>query len=239
MKVVSSTKKKITTLLILASILVMPGFLYYLLQEKGKNRYHPLAIFGPKKVAPTFHSVRGKKIPDTVYHKVANFALINQNGDSIRLNQWKGKVVVLNLFHTNVSSEGAMTAMKAIQGFSEMYQTNKMLHFVSISVDRKDNVTTLRAYAKKVLAAPSKWDLLAGDEAVVRHLVKKSLLLDALDDSSDIERKFIYSNKIVLLDTQHRIRGFYEATNQEALSKLDDEIRVLIAEELRNMRDGR
>ena len=43
----------------------------------------------------------------------------------------------------------------------------------------------------------------------------------------------------VLLDSHHRIRGYYEATNQEAISKLDDEIKVLIAEELRNMRDGR
>jgi len=42
-----------------------------------------------------------------------------------------------------------------------------------------------------------------------------------------------------LLDTHHRIRGYYEATTQEALSKLDDEIKVLLAEELRNINDGR
>lgn len=239
MKVISSSKKKISTILILASILVMPGFLYYLLQEKGKNRYHPLAIFGPKQVAPTFHSVRGKQIPDTIYHKVSDFALINQNGDSARLAQWKGKVVVLNLFHTKVSSQGAISAMKAMQGFNELYQTNKMLHFASISVDGKDDVAALREYAKNVSASPAKWELITGDEVAVKNLVKESLLLDALDDSSGTERKFIYSNKIVLLDSQHRIRGFYEATNQEALSKLDDEIKVLIAEELRNMRDGR
>jgi protein SCO1/2 len=43
----------------------------------------------------------------------------------------------------------------------------------------------------------------------------------------------------VLLDTQRRIRGYYEATSQLALTKLDEEIRVLITEELRNMKDGR
>lgn len=43
----------------------------------------------------------------------------------------------------------------------------------------------------------------------------------------------------VLIDTQRRIRGYYEATSQEALSKLDDEIKVLLAEELRNTKDGR
>lgn len=80
---------------------------------------------------------------------------------------------------------------------------------------------------------------LIGDTASLNKVVKRSLLLDAVDNSTQSERKFLYSNKIVLLDSQHRIRGFYEASNQEALSKLDDEIKVLIAEELRNIKDGR
>ena len=239
MKAISSSKKKISTILILAAILVMPGFLYYLLQEKGKNRYHPLAIFGPKKVAGTFHSVRGKKIPDTIYHKLADFSLINQNGDSVKLGDWDGRVVVVNLFHTQAKSEGATAALNSMQSFNKMYQTNKMMRFASVSVDNQDDVSKLSTFAKGLSAKPPKWDLITGDTASIGKLIRSSLLLDALDNSTPEERKFIYSNKIVLLDTHHRIRGFYDATNQEALSKLDDEIKVLIAEELRNMRDGR
>ncbi|HCN84178.1 MAG TPA: electron transporter, partial [Sphingobacteriaceae bacterium] len=58
-------------ILILVTILAVPGFLYYLLQDKGKNRYHPLSYFGPKQLANTFHTTRGKKIPDTVYHTIS------------------------------------------------------------------------------------------------------------------------------------------------------------------------
>ncbi len=239
MNVISSRKKTISTILILAAILLMPGFLYYLLQEKGKNRYHPLSIYGPKQVAPTFHSVRGKKVPDTIYHEVSNFNLVNQNGDSVSLANWKGKVVLVNLFYTSVNSDGAKVAMKAMEGFNALYQTNKIMHLASISVDSKDDIAALASFGKAMAANSEKWDLLSGDTAKVNKLVKQSLLLDALDNSTTKERKFIYSNKIVLLDTKHRIRGFYEATNQESLSKLDDEIKVLIAEELRNMRDGR
>ena len=79
----SSNQRKISTILILAAILVMPGFLYYLLQDQGKNRYRPLPIFGPKVVASTFHSVRGKQIPDTIYHVVDDFVLTNQKGDTV------------------------------------------------------------------------------------------------------------------------------------------------------------
>ena len=239
MDVSSSSRKKISTVLILAAILLMPGFLYYLLQEKGKNRYHPLSIYGPKQVANTFHSVRGKKVPDTIYHEVSDFVLVNQNNDTTTLQSWKGKVVLINLFYTSVNSDGAKVAMKAMRGFNALYGENKMMHLASISIDPKDDAVSLATFAKSLDANAHKWDLLAGDTASVSKLVKQSLLLDALDNSTKTERKFIYSNKIVLLDTQHRIRGFYEATNQEALSKLDDEIKVLIAEELRNMRDGR
>ncbi|WP_448635991.1 hypothetical protein [Pedobacter panaciterrae] len=63
--------------------------------------------------------------------------------------------------------------------------------------------------------------------------------LDAHQEKIGTENKFIHSNMLVLLDSHRRIRGYYEATNQEALTKLDDEIKVLLAEELRNSRDGR
>lgn len=168
-----------------------------------------------------------------------DFALTNQNGDKTSLQTWKGKVVVLNLFYTQVNSDGAKTSMKAMQGFNEMYQNNHMVHLASISVDSKDDVKAIADVAKNQNAIAQKWDFLIGDSAAVNQLVKRSLLLDAVDNSTQSERKFLYSNKIVLLDSQHRIRGFYESSNQEALSKLDDEIKVLIAEELRNIKDGR
>lgn len=229
----------IKKILILVTILAVPGFLYYLLQDKGKNRYRPLPIYGPKQVASTFHSVRGKQIPDTIYHLVDDFALTNQNGDTVSLKTWKGKVVVLNLFYTQVNSDGAKMSMKALQGFNEMYQNNHMVHLASISVDSKDDQKAIASVAKSQNAVVQKWDFLIGDTVALNHLVKHSLLLDAVDNSTQNERKFLYSNKIVLLDSQNRIRGFYEASNQEALSKLDDEIKVLIAEELRNIKDGR
>lgn len=230
----------IKKILILVTILAVPGFLYYLLQEKGKNRYKPLAIYGEKKVANTFHSVRGKQIPDTIYHKIADFKLINQKSDTVSWQTYKGRVILLNLFYTNGKNYGVDFTNKAMGGFSRLYEKNKMMHFISLSIDPvQDNAARLADYAKKLDANPSKWDLLAGDSTQVMGLIKNGLLLDALKSMKNGEPFFTYNNMFVLIDTQHKIRGYYEATNQEALSKLDDEIKVLIAEELRNMRDGR
>ena len=44
---------------ILVLILAVPGFLYYLLTVKGKNRYHSLPKFGPKTITKTTHKSTG------------------------------------------------------------------------------------------------------------------------------------------------------------------------------------
>lgn len=233
----SSQIKKI---LILVTILAVPGFLYYLLQEKGKNRYKPLAIFGPKQVAKTFHSVRGENIPDTIYHTIANFKLVNQQGDSLSLEKFKGKIILMNLFHANNRGFAVDFANKAMQGFASIYEKNAMLHFMSISINpTEDKPAILQKYATQISAKADKWDLLTGDSTKVYGLIRNGLFLDAIKTIKDGETKYTYNNMFVLIDSQHRIRGYYEATNNEALSKLDDEIKVLIAEELRNIKDGR
>ncbi|MES2827146.1 MAG: SCO family protein [Bacteroidota bacterium] len=237
MKDKSASLKKI---LILVTILAVPGFLYYLLQEKGKNRYKPLHIFGPKQVASTFHSVRGEKIPDTIYHVVNDFSLLNQAGDSVNLATYKGKILVLNLFYTKGDSYATTFSNKAIQAFDATYSKNKAVNFVSLSIDPiQDRPEVLLNYANRFSAKPGKWDMLTGDSTQMFKLINNGLFVDAHQEFEGSKKKFVYSNLIVLLDMKRRIRGYYEATIQEALSKLDDEIKVLLAEELRNIHDGR
>ena len=115
-----------------------------------------------------------------------------------------------------------------------------MIHFIGLSIDPVTDVPAkLLPYAAHLKANAGKWDLLTGDSTEVYNWINKGLYIDAQQNIEKGQRKFIYNNLFVLLDPQHRIRGYYDATNQEALSKLNDEIKVLVAEELRNVRDGR
>ena len=233
----SSQIKKI---LILVTILAVPGFLYYLLQDKGKNRYKPLPFFGPKEVAKTFHSVRGKQIPDTIYHLVPDFKLLNQQADSVNWKSYEGKILVLNLFYTTGNTASVNSASRAMKAFEKTYSKNKTVNFVGLSIDpSRDTPKILANYAVGLGAKGGKWDLLTGDSTSIYSLINKGLFIDAHRELDNGAPKFVYSNMFVLLDPQHRIRGYYEATSAEALSKLDDEIKVLITEELRNNKDGR
>lgn len=223
--------------LILVSILAIPGFLFfYLLPKFAKNRYKSLPIYGEKIVAKTFHSVKGKQIPDTIYHTVLDFSLVNQENETINWTSLKGKIVILNLFYRESSLKDVNKNVKSI---ADGYQKNPLIRFLSLSVNPKDNPSNLKDLVSSLEAKSGKWDILSGDTLLTYPFIRHGLLLDMIYHEEAGETKFIYGNKIILLDNQHRIRGYYEATNPDALAKLDDEIKVLVAEDLRNLKDGR
>ncbi|TCD27304.1 redoxin domain-containing protein [Pedobacter psychrodurus] len=229
-------RSPIKKVIILVSILAIPGFLFfYLLPQFAKNRYKRLPIFGDKVVASTFHSVKGKKIPDTIYHLVPDFKLLNQHNDTVTWKSLKNKIVVLNMFYTSANNQGAS---KYIKKLSEGYEQKPLVKFLSLSVDPLDG-SKIKDFAEQFKAKVGKWDFLVGDTIQTYPLIRKGLLLDVVADEKNEKTNFIFSNKIVLIDNLHRIRGIYEADNAEANARLEDEIKVLIAEYLRNVKDGR
>ena len=217
-------------------MLAVPGLLYYLLQEKGKNRYKPLAIFGPKQVAPTFHTKRGKKIADTLYHVVKPFVLTNQDKQPVKFPADSHQITVVNFFFSRCPS--FCTDMnKQMEKVSYRFSQNRLLQFFSISVDPDyDTPDVLSRYAKQFKDRPAKWHFLTGDKTEISWLAKESFLVDAMKDTA-ATANFIHSPMLILLDPQQRIRGYYDSANKEEVDKLTDEIKVLITEELRSVTD--
>ncbi|MEE1884153.1 SCO family protein [Pedobacter flavus] len=224
----------IKKILILVTILALPGFLYYLLEEKGKNRYKTLAYFGPKTPADTFHSKMGKKIRDTIYHEVKLPVLTDQEGKKFDFNSEKDQIFVFNLFYTQ-AGHPALIANLAVSKFAQSFQRNERVKFLSITLNPEvDTQKRLNLYADSLNVNYGQHKLLTGEKDSIYLAVKNSLLLD-VNNTTPIS----YTNMMVLVDYKHRIRGIYEVANAESLLRLEDEIKVLIAEELRNINDGR
>jgi protein SCO1/2 len=223
--------------IILVLILIVPGFLYYLLQAKGKNRYKPLPIYGPKQVAQTFHKVRGKVIYDTIYHQVQDFKLYDQDSNVVTQNSFKGKVLIVNFFFTNCPTL-CKEISKNMAELTGNYKKNNLLKFVSITVDPKtDRPSVLKSYARSLSANENQWRFLTGDTTTIYSLSRNGLLLSAVNGNNNPEN-YVYSEKLILLDQERRIRGYYNGTSVNDMVKLNDEIKVLIAEELRNIKDN-
>ena len=229
-------RNPIKKVLILVSILAIPGFLFfYLLPRFAKNRYKSLPIYGEKIVAKTFHSVRGEQVPDTIYHQVPDFDLLNQNNERVNWQTFKNKLVVVNLFYAGAKNQLANNYIKQL---SDSYAKKPLLRFVSLSVN-PDDVDSLKTVADSFKAQSTQWNFLGGDTSQTYPLIRKGLLMDVLAVNRDGHPNYIFSNKLLLIDNLHRIRGIYDVDNQESTDRLEDEIKVLIAEYLRNIKDGR
>jgi len=218
--------KKIVVLVV---VLALPGFLYYLLMVEGKNRYFPLSIFGKKTLAKTTHQAHGKDVPDTVYHTLPDFKLTDQNGNPVSLKTFDNKIFIACFFYTNCPNVcGEM--MKNLNHVAADYAKNKMVYFVSITVDpKRDSAGALKKYAENLKPASNQWLFLTGDTSTIYNLSRKGFLVDALQQSKD---DFIYSDKVMLVDRDKRIRGYYTGASVTDIDRLDDEIKVLISEEL-------
>ncbi len=222
---------------ILVLILIVPGFLYYLLQAKGKNRYKPLPIYGPKQVAKTFHKIRGKTVYDTIYHQIRDFKLYDQENNLVTQKSFTGKVVVANFFFTGCPTL-CKEIGKNIAGLANDYKRNTMLKFVSITVDpQTDNPSVLKTYANSLNANENQWRFLTGDTATIYSLSRNGFLVSAINGNNNPDN-FVYSEKLILVDQERRIRGYYNGSSVNEIAKLNDEIKVLIAEELRKVKSN-
>ncbi len=219
-------------ILILVLILAVPGFLYYLLTVKGKNRYKPLPIYGPKQVAKTGHTFHGRYIPDTVYHKLSDFSLTDQDGNAVTLKNFDRRITVVNFFYTHCPSN-CIQVTDYMDSLAVNYAKNDLLHFISVTVNpEQDNAAALKHFAERYKAKAGKWQFLTGDTAQIYELARKGFLVDAVKAGNG----FIYSDKMILIDADKRIRGYYTGASINEVMKLNDEIKVQIAEELRKIK---
>ena len=116
-----------------------------------------------------------------------------------------------------------------VDSLARNYAKNNMVYFASISVDPRDSVKTLNKYSKQFADHGPKWLFLTGDTSTVYNLARKGLLVNALQVN---QNDFIYSDKLMLIDSHKRIRGYYSGTSFTDITRLNDEIKVLISEEL-------
>ncbi|AMR31439.1 electron transport protein SCO1/SenC [Mucilaginibacter sp. PAMC 26640] len=218
-------------ILILVMILALPGFLYYLLTAKGKNRYKPLPFYGSKAVAKTGHKFHGKFIPDTIYHKLDDFQLTDQNGKVVSSKSFDKKIFVLAFFYSRCP--GVCTTVNSnMDSLAINYAKNKMVYFNSVTVDPTyDTQPVLKKYAGQ-FKPDEKWRFLTGDTATIYNLARNGVLLNALKAG---DGSFVLDDKLVLIDAEKRIRGYYSGTSRTEVIKLKDEIKVLISEELRKV----
>lgn len=163
------------------------------------------------------------------YHTVSDFSLLNQNGKTITQADYEGKIYIADFFFTTCQTICPIMTdhMKEIQQKLQDDPTIKLLsHSVTPEID---SVAQLKKYALEKGVNDQKWNLVTGDKKQIYTLARKSYL--AAKDNPYEENDLIHTENFVLIDTKKRIRGFYDGTDPEAISKLLEDIKILKLEE--------
>ncbi|ERJ58601.1 thioredoxin domain-containing protein [Sphingobacterium paucimobilis] len=227
-----SRRKNISTFVILAIVLLVPGFLYIGLNKIGSNTYLKLPVYGEKHLSGKMNRKMGREIPDTVFHQISPLTLVNAKGDSVSFLRSDSLISVVHTFYS--TDKGLSKAMlENLRPVVERFKNNHKVKFYSISVDSADsllNLSQIRDQYTKGL--DTHWDILKGSSDILSY-VREQLLSDALQDPADPSR-FTISSQYILIDSERRIRGFYDINLKANMERLEDEIKVQLVEEARN-----
>ncbi|HEY0031484.1 MAG TPA: SCO family protein [Bacteroidia bacterium] len=210
-------------LLILLFLLSFPSALYVFLSV-GKTNFIHLQYFGEKALAEN-----GK---DTVYHTIAPFSFINQDGKTITDKNYEGKIYVADYFFCTCKTICPKMTTELIRVQDKFKYTKGIVQILSHTVDpENDSVPVLKAYANMVHADTETWNFVTGDKKQLYAMARNSYLLNALEGDGGPD-DFIHSELFVLVDKEKHIRGIYDGTNIKKVNELIDDIKVLMAEYL-------
>lgn len=196
---------------------------YWVLKKEG-----PLPILNPSDINPELvdQSLRAKR----QNHRVADFRLINQMGDTITKKDFEGKIYAADFFFTRCATICPIMTMQ-FSKLQEAFKDEDRVKFISHSVTPDiDSVEVLYNYSIKYDAVPGKWHLVTGDKKHIYELARKSYFT-VLDEGDGGDQDFIHTENVALVDTKGRLRGFYDGTDDADMERLRQDMNRLLEEE--------
>ncbi|MDA0317469.1 MAG: SCO family protein [Bacteroidetes bacterium] len=192
-------------------------------------------ILKPNKVLPIYQpaQVNFELVDSTIqhkkkYHTIANFSLINQNGDTITQEFYKDKIYIADFFFTTCQTICPIMTDHMYEIQKQTISDPEILLLSHTVTPEIDSIAQLKRYAKKKFVNSSKWNLVTGDKKQIYDLARMSYLaVKTNGDGGPYD--MIHTENFMLIDKKKQIRGFYDGTNPKAIKKLLDDIKVLKA----------
>ena len=180
-------------------------------------------------LAATFNNASAQRavssLPD--HGLLPDFSLIDHQRQPVTREALSGSVWIADFIFTRCAGQcPLMTAQMAT--LHRRFAGEPGIRFVSFTVDPvHDTPETLAAYAERSSADTRRWQFITGDPAAVAALARTGFRLGFADDGPVME-PITHSVRFVLVDRQGHVRGYYDATDSEAMKRLEGDARRLI-----------
>lgn len=209
---------------LLLIILVIPVFIYLFLQSFGSNSY-VIPVFYEEGVVsslPNCDFVKGQ-------HYIPKFNLVSQDQAQITDKVLENNITIVDFFFTSCPDICPIMSSE-LSRVQEVFKNKDLVKILSITVDPAyDNPKVLKKYAEEFGADTAQWKFLTGEKELIYSLARCGFLLP-VEDGDGSKEDFIHSEKIILVDQQKRIRGYYDGTDREDIDRLITEINILLGE---------
>lgn len=204
-------------LFVLSAIIIM--IIYNILKPQERLPVYQPDMVSNELVDSTIQEVRK-------YHTIADFKLLNQNGDTITQDYYDGKIYVADFFFTTCQTICPIMTDHMLKIQEKLKNDPDVLLLSHTVIPQADSVPQLKKYAVEKGIDDKKWNLVTGDKKQIYDLARKSYLA-AKSEGDAGPFDMIHTENFVLVDKEKRIRGFYDGTSPEAIQDLLHDIEIL------------
>ncbi len=170
----------------------------------------------------------GSQAPPVLF-QLPEFTLANRDGSQVTLASLRGEPFVAGFVFTRCGGVCPRITEQMIR-LATLVQHPHLLRRVSFTVDPGfDTAPVLAAYAGDHGIRDDRWLFLTGEPVAVRTLVHDGFKL-SVEASGTPEEPIVHSTRLVLVDRVGRVRGYYEAFEEEAIGRLLSDLRAVMRE---------
>ena len=197
-------------------------YLFYNALQPNKTLpiYHP-ADFNPELVDSTLVHVKN-------YHTIADFTLVNQNGEEITQETYKDKIYVADFFFTTCPTICPLMTKNMADIQNSILDDDEVMLLSHSVTPEIDSVPRLKDYALEKGVIDKKWNLVTGSKKQIYELARKSYLA-VKDDGDGGAFDMIHTENFILVDKERRIRGTYDGTDPDEIKTLLSDLQILKA----------
>ena len=205
---------------ILIIALVIPALIFLNLKYFAHNHYRLPVYFATDSVA------NGKYFKITKAHKIPDFSLLSQDSVSVNLGKYKNKILIVDFVFTRCQTICPKMTNELLR-IQEDFAEDSDVSLISFTVDPDfDKPYILKKHIQDKNVDSNKWTFLTGSKDSIYALAQRGFFLTAMEDR-DRPLEFIHSDKVVLVDKNGWIRGYYNGTDRKEIERLVAEIKVL------------
>lgn len=175
------------------------------------------ALIGILTVLFALRSGKGPELP--VLGEAPQFTLTADDSNEFSSKSFDGEIWVASFFFSSCPH-----ICPAVNGrLSALAKEEPNLKIASITVDpKRDTPEALSKYASRFRSNASQWKFLTGENSKIR-----SLLDDGFKVASRKEAD-LHSTRLILVDRDAKIRGYYRGTDSEEFKKLKSDAHLLL-----------